>query len=97
MATVSVLNHDGAGPTAPLPQKIRLPGSRVLTIRRESPGDAAGVAALYDRLSDEETYCRFFAGRRPRDDFVARMTRVYERGGVGLVAISEEGRVGSGS
>lgn len=70
---------------------IKLPGSRVLTIRRESPEDAAGIAALYDRLSAVDTYSRFFAGQRPPDRFVARMTGVFERGGVGLVAAFDEG------
>ena len=88
---MSVLDRSGDGCTAPLPQKIKLPGSRVLTIRRESPGDAVGIAALYDRLSADDTYNRFFSGQRPPDRFVARMTAVYERGGVGLVAVFDEG------
>ena len=75
-------------------RSVSLPGHRRLVVRRESPSDAADVIALYDRLSPEELYCRFFTSRRPPDSFVERMTRVHERGGAGLVAVmvSDRGR-----
>jgi GNAT superfamily N-acetyltransferase len=68
-------------------QRVELPGHRTLVLRKESPGDAGGLVALYDRLDADELYCRFFSGCRPPDSFVERMTHVSERGGLGLVAV----------
>lgn len=65
---------------------IALPGDRVLAIRPERAEDAAALAELYDRMSDDERYCRFFSARRPPDAFVANMARVFQRRGVGIVA-----------
>jgi len=71
-------------------RKIELPGERTLLIRRETPADAGALAALYDRLAEDDRYCRFFSARRPPDPFIERMTKVYDRGGVGLVAVLSE-------
>ena len=70
----------------PILRTIPLPGDRMLVVRPEQPGDAAGLAELYDRMSDDERYCRFFTAHRPPDAFVEKMTRVFERHGVGIVA-----------
>ncbi len=71
-------------------RRIELPGGRTLLIRRETPADAGALAALYDRLAEDDRYCRFFSARRPPDPFIERMTKVYDRGGVGLVAVLSE-------
>lgn len=70
---------------------IPLPGNRTLTIRPERPEDAPGLADLYDRMPDDDRYCRFFTARRPPDAFVKKMARVFERGGVGIVAETRDG------
>jgi ribosomal protein S18 acetylase RimI-like enzyme len=76
----------------PVIRRVGLPGNRTLVIRRETPADAGALVALYDRLGDDDRYRRFFSARRPPDRFIERMTRLYERGGVGLVAVLQEGR-----
>ena len=82
----------GHAPPDVILRRLELPGGRWLTIRRERPGDAEDLMALYDRMPDDELYCRFFTAHRPPDAFVERMTHLDERGGVGIVAVMEEGR-----
>lgn len=72
--------------------RMQLPGGRHLTVRRETPHDAAGLVAMYDRMGADDLYCRFFTAHRPPDAFIERMTHVHDRGGVGLVAVMDRGR-----
>jgi hypothetical protein len=48
--------------------------------------DVDGLVALYDGLSDDDRYRRFFSGFRPPRSFFERLVNVGERGGFGLVA-----------
>jgi ribosomal protein S18 acetylase RimI-like enzyme len=63
-----------------------LPGGEVLTVRSVTPADVDGLVALYDGLSDDDRYRRFFSGFRPPRSFFERLVNVGERGGYGLVA-----------
>ena len=83
-----------AAPRSPRPRtrRIALPGGRTLVVRPIRPGDAPALVTLYAGLPYEDVFCRFFSGRPPPATFVERMTRVAERGGVGLIATVAQGR-----
>lgn len=78
-----VLQRASPPPTA---RHVALPGGRTLSIRPMNSADAPGIVALYHGLGEEDVYRRFFGGRPPSDRFVATMTGVEARGGIGLVA-----------
>jgi hypothetical protein len=63
-----------------------LPGGGVLTVRPVATSDVDGLVALYDGLSDDDRYWRFFSGFRPPRSFFERLVNVRELGGYGLVA-----------
>jgi hypothetical protein len=69
---------------------IALPHGRTLTVRPSEPSDAPGLTGLYEHLSLDDRYHRFFSGSMPKN-FVEKWTRVAERGGVGLVAVVANG------
>ena len=70
----------------PTRRQVPLPGGGLLTVRRVTPADVDGLAALYDGLSREDRYRRFFSSYYPPRAFFERMTTVGERGGYGVVA-----------
>jgi hypothetical protein len=51
-----------------------------------TPADVDGLAALYDGLSADDRYRRFFSSYRPPLDFFERLATVVDRGGYGVVA-----------
>lgn len=53
------------GSSAGCVRTAALPGGRVLTVRRTTPDDADQIARLYDELSDDDRYRRFFSLYRP--------------------------------
>ena len=67
-------------------RRVPLPGGGVLTVRPVATTDVDGLVALYDGLSDDDRYRRFFSGFRPPRSFFERLVNVGERGGFGLVA-----------
>jgi hypothetical protein len=60
---------------------------RSLLIRPVTAEDLDGLVQLYDALSDEDRYRRFFSLYRPERAFFEAMASVAERGGFGVVAI----------
>lgn len=50
---------------APPVRTAHLPGGPILTVRRMVPGDADALARLYDGLSDDDRYRRFFSLYKP--------------------------------
>ncbi|HEX6420280.1 MAG TPA: GNAT family N-acetyltransferase [Acidimicrobiales bacterium] len=73
--------------TAAGARRVELPGHRALVIRPVAPADVDALVALYDGLSDEDRYRRFFSAYRPDREFFARAAAVRDRGGYGLVAV----------
>jgi hypothetical protein len=65
---------------------VPLPCGCVLTVRPVATTDVDGLVALYDGLSEDDRYRRFFSGFRPPRSFFERLVNVGERGGFGLVA-----------
>lgn len=64
-----------------------LPEGRALVIRPVTPGDVDALMAMYDGLSDDDRYRRFFSAYRPDRAFFERAAAVRQRGGYGLVAV----------
>jgi hypothetical protein len=44
---------------------VHLPGGELLTVRPVTPADVDGLVALYDGLSEDDRYRRFFTGTCP--------------------------------
>ena len=61
-----------------------------MTVRNSDPDDVSGLTELYDGLSLDDRYHRFFSGSMPKD-FVEKWIHVTEQGGVGLVAVVANG------
>ena len=76
-------------------REVRLPGGGRLTVRAVGPPDVDGLVALYDGLSDDDRYRRFFSGFRPPRAFFERLAAVADRGGYGVVAVVEGARRGA--
>jgi ribosomal protein S18 acetylase RimI-like enzyme len=75
-------------------RRVALPGDRTLSIRAMVVSDANGLLALYAGLDEDDLYRRFFTAHAPPERFVEKMTKVAERGGIGLVA-TVDGRDGT--
>ena len=63
-------------------------GGRALTVRTVTAADADGLDALFQGLSDDDRYHRFFSLRPPARQFVEQMTRAQDEGGYRLVAVA---------
>mgnify|MGYP001813231871 CR=1 FL=1 len=70
-----------------LPRDVDLPGGERLRFRETRPDDAGELEALFERLDSEARYRRFFTAAGPAPDYGERLSRVAERGGVGVVAV----------
>jgi len=70
-------------------RRVPLPGGRHLSIRLMRESDTAGLIALYGGLNEDDLYRRFFTAHVPPEAIVEKMTKVAERGGLGLVAVIE--------
>jgi hypothetical protein len=80
----------GPPTSSSLPRTITLPHGRSLVVRRSEPGDAEALQQLYEGLSLDDRYHRFFSGSMPRG-FAERWATLGERGGVGIVAVTANG------
>ena len=61
---------------------------QALTVRTVTEADVDGLDALFQRLSDDDRYHRFFSLRHPARTFVEQMTRAADEGGYRLVAVA---------
>ena len=71
-------------------RRVDLPGSCTLTIRPIRRSDEADLIGLYQALSEEDHYLRFFTSTGPPQHVVDKLVRIQEHGGFGLVAVMEE-------
>ncbi|HEX7096093.1 MAG TPA: hypothetical protein VF183_09430 [Acidimicrobiales bacterium] len=71
---------------APPVRRVRLDDERELVVRAARPDDVDGLVAMYDELSDEDVYLRFFSPHRPGRELFERIATIDQRGGAALVA-----------
>jgi len=73
-----------------VPVVIDLPSGRKLTVRQMAEEDITGLAALYEGLSVDDTYRRFFSAFGPRGFAPKWYARTRDEG-FGLVAVVDDG------
>lgn len=66
---------------------VSLSDSRMLTVRTVTEADVEGFDALFESLSEEDRYYRFFGLSHPGRKFLEQMTRAGDEGGYRLVAV----------
>lgn len=66
---------------------VSLSDGRTLTVRTVMETDVEGLDALFEGLSDEDRYCRFFGFSHPGREFLEQMARAEDEGGYRLVAV----------
>ena len=77
-----------------MPVVVELPGGRVLTIRAMTEADIEGLETLYEELSAEDTYRRFFSVFGGRG-FAPKWYERTRDNGVVLVAVVDDGSEGA--
>ncbi len=73
----------GTGPA--LPRTIPVADGRILTVRPISPDDADGLRLLYEGLTSEDRYRRFFSAFHPSREFLDKWCHIAEAGGAAVV------------
>lgn len=66
---------------------VSLSGGRTLIVRNITEADVEGLDALFEGLSDDDRYYRFFGLSHPARKFLEQMTRAEYEGGYRLVAV----------
>ena len=66
---------------------VSLSDGRILTVRTVTEADVEGLDALFESLSEEDRYYRFFSLSYPGRKFLEQMTRAGDEGGYRLVAV----------
>jgi hypothetical protein len=77
----------GAAVPADVLVTVPLSRGRVLVVRHIRRTDVDGIERLFDELTGEDRYFRFFSYCRPGRGFTEQMTRASEEGGCHLVAV----------
>jgi hypothetical protein len=90
---MSVAHADpGAGAGHGVLAIVRLSRDRALTVRTVRRDDVTGLDALFEGLSNEDRYRRFFGFSHPGPKFLEQMTRAEQEGGYRLVAVRCRGQ-----
>lgn len=71
-------------------ERAELPDGRSIIVRRGLPDDADELRTLYERLSEDDLWLRFFTAAAPPPSFFAQWLSSEARGGLVLVAFVEE-------
>jgi hypothetical protein len=83
-------------PTAPIGDAehvVPLPNGRTLTVRPATPDDVEGVLSLYAALPAQDRRLRFFGTVRVVRPIIERLIGAAERGGLWLVAVTDDGEI----
>lgn len=84
---------EDADRVAPLPDTLELPNGGRLTVRAATLEDVDGLERLYDELSPEDRYRRFFSAFSPGTELIEHWVRSPERGGRRIVVVDEDDRI----
>ncbi len=84
-----VLAHaePGSAAASGVVDTVRLSGGRTLTIRAVTKADVEGLDALFEGLSDEDRYYRFFNFYHPGRKFLEQLARPEDEDGYRLVGV----------
>lgn len=66
---------------------VSLSDGRILTVRTVTEADVEGLDGLFESLSEEDRYYRFFGLSHPGRKFLKQMARAGDEGGYRLVAV----------
>jgi hypothetical protein len=66
---------------------VSLSDGRTLTVRAVTEADVEGLEALFESLSEDDRYYRFFGLSHPGRKFLDQMARAEDEGGYRLVAV----------
>jgi hypothetical protein len=80
-----VSNDDG--------EVVQLAGGHTLVLRQATPADVPGLTRMYESLSDEDRYRRFFSVSHPHKHLMERFVDANESGGLWLVAVADDGTI----
>jgi RimJ/RimL family protein N-acetyltransferase len=72
---------------------VDLPEGHTLVVRRATADDVPTLTRMYQSLSDEDRYFRFFSLSRPHEQMVERFVRANDNGGLWLVAEADDGTI----
>jgi hypothetical protein len=72
---------------------VQLPRGRTLALRKATLADVPGLTRMYQSLSDEDRYRRFFSVSRPHKQLMERFVEANENGGLWLVAVAADGTI----
>src|SRR4051794_29660209 len=75
------------------PEVISLADGRTLTVRTAGPGDADALLRMYESLSADDRYRRFFSVSRPQRRTVQRLLDTAGDSSLWLVAVTDDGAV----
>jgi hypothetical protein len=70
---------------------VSLDDGRTLTVRTVTEDDVEGLDALFEGLSEDDRYYRFFGLSHPGRKFLEQMARAEDEGGYRLVAVVSGG------
>jgi hypothetical protein len=77
-----------------VPVVVELPGGKTLTVRQMAEHDIAGLDALYEALSVDDTYRRFFSAFAARGFAPTWFARTRDQG-FAIVAVADDGLPGA--
>jgi hypothetical protein len=72
---------------------VPLPEGHALALRKATLADVPELTRMYQNLSDEDRYRRFFSVSRPHKELMERFVEANEKGGLWLVAVADDGTI----
>jgi RimJ/RimL family protein N-acetyltransferase len=75
------------------PEVISLADGGTLTIRQTAPDDVDALLRMYESLSADDRYRRFFSVSRPQHRTIERLVHTSSDNGLWLVAVTDDGAV----
>jgi hypothetical protein len=84
----------GAVPDPVPPLRVKTADGRLLEVRHVVPSDLDAVRSLYERLTPDGVYRRFFTSVLPPPSYFERLVAIADRGGIGLLAFVDGELVG---
>ncbi len=84
---VGIHSGQSSSPSRGATRTVNLPDGRMMSVRPMRRDDAVGLGRLYEALSLDDRYLRFFSAYQPSRDVLDHMATVGDKHGCGLVAV----------